>query len=159
MHTWPLHAAPCRGRPQPWALPAPQGARDLWGPPPPSTPVPHQFHQHCLQLKKHASSYNICCICHFVRVTAGYVMAVLLSCLIYLVLIPLWSISTAMICTIIMTLLATVYLSLIEPWVPCVRQAQHTPRCQAAAMTKCWQDGQEPTAEPGDTVDGGDTEE
>lgn len=69
------------------------------GPPLPSTPVPHQFHQHCLWLKKHVSSYDICCVCFFMTVTVGYVMVVLLSCLIYLVLLPLWSITTVMICT------------------------------------------------------------
>lgn len=63
------------------------------------TPVPHQFHQHCLWLKKHISSYKIFCTCLFVTATAGYIMAVLLSSLIYLVLVPLWSITTALICT------------------------------------------------------------
>lgn len=66
---------------------------------PPSTPVLHQFHQYCLRPKKHTSSNNMCCVCLFVMVTTGYVMAVLLSCFIYLVPIPLWSINTATICT------------------------------------------------------------
>lgn len=83
----------------PGVLPAPQGAWDLWGPPLPSTPLPHQFHQHRLRLKKHISSYDICCICLFVTVGVSYVMAVLLSCLIYLALVPLWSITSVTICT------------------------------------------------------------
>lgn len=62
--------------------------------PQPSAPVLHQFHQHCLQLKKHISSYNICCM----MVTTGCLMAVMLSCFVYLVIIPLWSITTVMMC-------------------------------------------------------------
>ncbi|XP_021136229.2 uncharacterized protein LOC110355242 isoform X3 [Columba livia] len=89
-----------------------------------------EFHQYCLRPKKHTSSNNMCCVCLFVMVTTGYVMAVLLSCFIYLVPIPLWSINTATICTIMMILLATVCLNLIKPWVPCIFQAQHTLRCQ-----------------------------
>ncbi|KAK2530959.1 hypothetical protein Q9966_008822 [Columba livia] len=58
-----------------------------------------EFHQYCLRPKKHTSSNNMCCVCLFVMVTTGYVMAVLLSCFIYLVPIPLWSINTATICT------------------------------------------------------------
>nr|XP_021136231.1 uncharacterized protein LOC110355242 isoform X4 [Columba livia] len=113
-----------------------------------------EFHQYCLRPKKHTSSNNMCCVCLFVMVTTGYVMAVLLSCFIYLVPIPLWSINTATICTIMMILLATVCLNLIKPWVPCIFQAQHTLRCQAATMAKTWQDGQEPTAAAGADLGG-----
>ncbi|XP_051482526.1 uncharacterized protein LOC127387792 [Apus apus] len=97
-----------------------------------------------VELKEHVSSY-ICCACFFKMVTAGYVTMVLLSCLIYPVLVPKWSIITAMICIIMMTLLATVYFSLIEP---CVLQAQNITRCQAAAMAESWKDRKEPKAEP-----------
>lgn len=94
MHTQPPRAPQCREQPELW------GAQSLWAPPTSAnTPVPHQFHQHCLWLKKHVSSCGIGCICLFVMVTVGYTTAVLLFCLICLVLIALWSIATAMICT------------------------------------------------------------
>lgn len=76
-------------------LPAPRGAWHQCG-------GPHSaslYHQHCLQLKKHISSCDICCADRYVTVTAGYVMAILLSCSSTWCSSRLWSINTGTICT------------------------------------------------------------
>ncbi|PKU39812.1 hypothetical protein llap_9891 [Limosa lapponica baueri] len=152
---------------------------------PPCIPVPHQFYQRCLRLKEHISSHNICCLCLFVMVTASCVMAALLLCLIYLVIIPLWTIIMVLMCIIMMTFLASVCLSLIQPWIPSISQALHTSwlqtlyplgvgmdhtrvrghssplspfSTQVATMAKIWQDKQEPMAGPGAMVDSEDSE-